>query len=108
MPHAATNGEILVASSRANPWQNSTGSSRYVPAAYALLQAEFLRRLQEEQRFHAEGRAATVLRQWRYGDWSFHCKGVWAWVSDPMQQGKERSFQWQLRDGVALQGSRLR
>lgn len=86
--HLGGNTEILVASMQASPWHNAKGASRNVPNAYAFLQREFLKRLESkrlEDHLYGNKEWADLGKQheptmleWRKNDWSFHCKGTWA------------------------------
>ena len=71
---ALKKANIIVSSPEANAWFNSKGRhSRHVPSGYSWLEAGFLSRT-----------TSSNLRtlEWKHGQWSFHCKGLWYFSDD--------------------------
>ena len=74
------NVEVLTASPEANGFFNSKGFSRYIPAAYSLLEHSTWARLtQQWKRAHdkQQGAVCRELREYNRPGWEFHAKGIW-------------------------------
>ena len=72
--------EVLTASPEANGFFNSKGFSRYIPAAYSLLEHSTWARLtQQWNRAHdkQQGAVCRELREYNRSGWEFHAKGIW-------------------------------
>jgi CDP-diacylglycerol---glycerol-3-phosphate 3-phosphatidyltransferase len=63
---------IITASPRANGFFGSSGPSRFIPAAYAHMEHQFIEAARKA------GQASRIaVREYARPDWSFHAKGLW-------------------------------
>ncbi|KAI8055841.1 hypothetical protein BDF22DRAFT_672474 [Syncephalis plumigaleata] len=67
-----TNWQLLVAAPEANGFFTAKDVSRYIPAAYSLIEQDFMQRVAISHREHQ-----YKMQEYSRPGWTFHAKGFW-------------------------------
>ncbi|KAI9598809.1 hypothetical protein BDF19DRAFT_431471 [Syncephalis fuscata] len=69
-----TDWQLMVAAPKANGFFTAKDVSRHIPAAYSLIERDFLRKVNA---FHSNQQQRYVMREYQRANWTFHAKGFW-------------------------------